>query len=83
MTIQTIKLTAYEWKVLDFWKTNVNPKSVEILYGLLEQHDEHAAEAGPYGHLCEYTAEMLHPLEVEIKDRLETILERYADWASD
>lgn len=83
MSIQTIKLTTYEWKVLDFWKAKVNPISVEKLYGLMEQHDEYAAEAGPYGDLCEYTAEMLAPLKVEIDDRLQTILERYADWASD
>lgn len=83
MSIQTIKLTTYEWKVLDFWKAKVNPISVEKLYGLLEQHDEYAAEAGPYGDLCEYTVEMLARLEAEIDDRLQTILERYADWASD
>jgi hypothetical protein len=83
MSIQTIKLTTYEYKVLDFWKAKVNPISVEKLYGLLEEHGEHAAEAGPYADLCVYTVEMLARLEAEIEDRLHTILERYADWASD
>ena len=83
MSIQTIKLTSYEYKVLDFWKAKVNPISVEKIYDLLEEHGEHAAEAGPYGDLCVYTVEMLDRLKAEIDDRLQTILERYADWASD
>jgi hypothetical protein len=83
MSIQTIKLSSYEYKVLDFWKAKVNPISVEKIYDLLEEHGEHAAEAGPYGDLCVYTVEMLDRLKAEIDDRLQTILERYADWASD
>jgi len=83
MSIALIKLTAHEARVLAFWKTNVNAESAAYLEMLIEQHDEHAVEAGPNGGFCEYTREMLAPIVAEIKERLETILERYADWASD
>lgn len=83
MGVELIKLTAHENRVIRFWKENVNAASVAHLEVLIEQHDEHAVEAGPYGHLCEYTREMLAPLRAEIEDRLETMLERYADWATD
>ena len=46
MTIQTIKLTTYEWKVLDFWKTKVNPISVEMIgFDCFMQHS-----CSPNGH---------------------------------
>ena len=83
MTIAFIKLTSYEHRVMQFWKDNVNAASVAALEALIESHDEYAAEAGPHGQFCEYTREMLAPIKAEIEDRLETILERYADWASD
>ena len=83
MTIELIKLTVYEHKVLQFWRDNVNSESVECFYNLVEEHDEYAIEAGPHGGSCEYTREMLAPINAEINERLETILERYADWASD
>lgn len=82
MTYELIKLTAYEWKAMDFWKSNVNAASVNALKGLIEQHDEYAIEAGPNGQTCEYTCEMLAPIKAEINERLETILERYEDFAS-
>lgn len=83
MTCELIKLTSYEWSVINFWKANVNAASVNALEGLIEQHDEYAIEAGPNGQVCEYTREMLDPIKAEISERVETILERYADWASD
>ncbi len=83
MAHELVKLTAYEHRVMQFWKENVNRASVERLEALIDSHDEYAIEAGPHGHLCEYTKEMLAPIRAEIDDRLETILERYADWASD
>lgn len=83
MAYELIKLTSYEHRVMQFWKENVNRASVERLEALIDSHDEHAIEAGPYGHLCEYTKEMLAPIRAEIDDRLETILERYADLVSD
>ena len=83
MTADFIKLTSYEYRVIQFWKENVNAASAAALEALIESHDEYVAEAGPNGHPCEYTREMLAPLKAEIEDRLETILERYADWASD
>ena len=83
MTIAFIKLTSYEHRVIQFWKDNVNAASATALEALIDSYDEYVAEAGPNGHLCEYTREMLAPLKAEIDDRLETILERYADWASD
>jgi hypothetical protein len=83
MSIAMFKLTAHETRVLAFWKANVNEASASYLEMLIERHDEHAAEAGPHGGYCEYTREMLAPIIAEINDRLETILERYADWASD
>ena len=83
MTIAFIKLTSYKHRVIQFWKDNVNAASATALEALIDSYDEYVAEAGPNGHLCEYTREMLAPLKAEIDDRLETILERYADWASD
>ncbi len=83
MTIQPITLTASEWNAITFWKEHVNPNSVQRLMDLMEEHDEHAVEAGPHGHLCDYTREMLEPIRAEIMDRVETIVERYADWSSD
>lgn len=83
MTIAFIKLTSYEHRVMQFWKDNVNAASVATLEALIESYDEHVAEAGPLGQFCEYTCEMLAPLKAEIEERLETILERYADWAND
>ena len=83
MTIDLIKLTSYEHRVMQFWKENVNAESVKVLEGLIDQHDEYVCEAGPNGSICEYTQEMLAPLRAEIEDRLQTILERYADWATD
>jgi hypothetical protein len=56
---------------------------VQRLMDLMEEHDEHAVEAGPHGSICEYTRELLEPIRAEIMDRVETIVERYADWASD
>ena len=78
-----IKLTSYEHRVMQFWKENVNRASIERLEALIDSHDEHAIEAGPNGHLCEYTNELLAPIRAEISDRLETIIERYMDWATD
>jgi hypothetical protein len=83
MTIAMFKLTTHEARVLAFWKANVSAESAAYLEMLIEQHDEHAVEAGPHGGFCEYTREMLAPIVAEINERLETILERYADWASD
>jgi hypothetical protein len=83
MTIAFIKLNSYENRVIQFWKDNVNAASVAHLDVLIDSYNEHAVEAGPNGQFCEYTREMLAPLKAEIDDRLETILERYADWASD
>jgi hypothetical protein len=83
MTIAPITLAAAEWKAIAFWKEHVNAASVQRLMDLMEEHDEHAAEAGPHGGLCEYTRELLEPIRIEIEDRVQTIVERYADWASD
>ena len=83
MTIAYIKLDAAEWKAITFWKEHVNAASVQRLMDLLEEHDEYAAEAGPHGGLCEYTREILEPIRAEIMDRVETIVERYADWSTD
>lgn len=83
MAIEHIKLTSYEHRVMQFWKENANAASVEALENLIDEYDEYADEAGLNGHLCEYTAEMLAPLKTEIDARLETILERYADLATD
>jgi hypothetical protein len=83
MTIAPITITAYEWKAINFWKEHVNAASVQRLMDLMEEHDEHAVEAGPHGSICEYTRELLEPIRAEIMDRVETIVERYADWASD
>jgi hypothetical protein len=83
MTIEHIKLTSYEHRVMQFWKENANAASVKVLENLIDEHDEYVNEAGPNGHLCEYTVEMLAPIKAEIGARLEVILERYADWATD
>jgi hypothetical protein len=83
MTIQPITLTASERNAITFWKEHVNANSVQRLMALMEEHDEHAAEAGPHGHLCDYTREMLEPIRIEIEDRVQTIVERCADWVSD
>lgn len=83
MAVEFIKLTSYEHRVMQFWKENVNAASIAALEVLIDSHDEHAAEAGPYGHICDYTKELLAPIKAEIEDRLQTILERYQDWATD
>jgi hypothetical protein len=83
MTIAPITLTASEWKIINFWKEHVNAVSVQRLMDLMEEHDEYAAEAGPNGGVCDYTRELLEPIRAEIMDRVETIVERYADWATD
>jgi len=83
MTADLIKLTAYEHRVMQFWKENVNAASINALEALIDEHDEHVCEAGPYGGICEYTREMLAPIRAEIEARIEIILERYADWATD
>lgn len=83
MAVEFIKLTSYEHRVMQFWKENVNAASIAALEALIDSHDEHAVEAGPYGHICDYTKELLAPIKAEIEDRLQTILERYQDWATD
>jgi hypothetical protein len=83
MTIAPITLAASEWKAITFWKEHINAASIQRLLDLMEEHDERAAEAGPHGGLCEYTREVLEPIRAEIMDRVETIVERYTDWATD
>lgn len=70
-------------RALRFMSDNNHPSYAEDINALQAQFDEVQAEAGPNGHICEFTQASLDGIDKAIWEIAEAAMDRYEDWASD
>jgi hypothetical protein len=75
--------SAYEARILKFMSDNGKTGYDNELLILCTMFDEIVGEAGPGGNHCEDTQRRLDAIDADIKECIQSAVDRYEDWASD